>query len=519
MDLTKTAIGLEFGSTRIKAVLIDSCGGNLASGIHEWENKLVDNYWTYSLEEIRFGMQDCFRSLKKDFMEKYQQKLTTTGALGISGMMHGYLVFDKDGNLLVPFRTWRNVNAHQAAEKLTKLFDYPIPDRWSIAHLYQAILNGEEHVKRIAFETTLSGYVHFLLTGLKVIGIGDASGMFPIDPKTRNFDKDCLSKFDALLKEKHYGFTLEEIFPVVLTAGVKCSHLTKAGALLLDPTGEFQSGAVLPPPEGDAQTGMIATNSIRQKTGNVSAGTSIFGEVVLSKPLKKTYPEIDLVATPLGDMVAMVHANNGTSEINAWVNLFDEVLKTFHVKIDKNDLFTAMFRKSLEGERNASNLISINYISGESITHIKQGRPMIARKSDSKFDLANVMRSQIYSCFVTLMIGFDRLKKEGIEMDQMACHGGLFKTPTVGQKYLSSILKTPVIMRKTASEGGAWGMALLASFMNADLSLEDYLDKIIFKECEVRIEYPDEEIGKGFEEYLSQYKNVLKAEEVLSEDF
>ena len=518
MDLLKTAIGIEFGSTRIKAVMIDNEGHVLASGFHDWENKLLDGYWTYSIEDIKFGLQDCFKSLKDNFKETYKQALTTSGALGISAMMHGYMVFDKNDNILVPFRTWRNVNAQKAADELTKLFDYHIPARWSIAHLYQAILNNEEHVEKIAFQTTLEGYVHYLLTGKKVIGIGEASGMFPIDPLKKNFDRNCLFKFNKLLKEKGYTFTLEDIFPKVLLAGEESGELTKEGALLLDPTGEFKCGVKMCPPEGDAETGMIATNSIKQNTGNVSTGTSIFGEVVLNKPLKHAYPEIDLVATPMGDMVAMVHANNCTSEINAWVNLFNEVLTTFNVNVDKNDLFTTLFKKSLEGDKDASEITSFNYTSGESITHVDNGRPMMVRKSESKFTLANVMLSQIYSSFATMMIGFDSLYKEGVEIKEMAAHGGLLKTPGVAQKYLASALKTPVSTMKTAGEGGAWGIAILASFMNVNMSLEEYLDKVIFKDSEVITEYPDEEISKGFDAYMSQYKKALNAEQLLSED-
>ncbi len=517
MDLKKTAIGIEFGSTRIKAIMIDGEGKVLASGSHTWENQLLNGYWTYSLEAIQEGLQDCFSSLKGDFKKTYGQPLTTTGALGISAMMHGYMVFDKEDRILVPFRTWRNVTAQKAADELTERFDYHVPARWSIAHLYQAILDKEEHVKDIAFQTTLEGYVHYLLTGRKVIGVGEASGMFPFDPEKKGYDSRCLSLFDKLLKEKGYPFALEDIFPKVLLAGEEAGTLTKEGALFLDPTGEFEAGVKLCPPEGDAETGMIATNSIKRNTGNVSSGTSIFAEVVLEKKLEHAYPEIDLVATPLGDMVAMVHANNCTSEINAYVGLFDEVLKTFGTNVDQGELFVKLFKKSLEAEDDASGVLSFNYLSGESITKVDKGHPMMVRDAESHFSLANLMRSEIYSAFATMRLGFDIFEKENVKIKEIAGHGGLFKTPGVADRYLASALKTPVSISSNAGEGGAWGIAVLAALLNADMGLEDYLDKVIFKDSKVTVALPDPKIAEGFDRYMERYKKALKAEQLLGE--
>ena len=517
MDLAKTSIGIEFGSTRIKAVMIDKRGRVLSSGSHAWENELKDGYWTYSLEAIKEGLQDCFRSLKEDFKRTHGEILTTTGALGVSAMMHGYMAFDKEGNLLVPFRTWRNVTAQRAADELTKIFDYHIPARWSIAHLYQAILDKEPHVKSIAFQTTLEGYVHYLLTGQKVIGIGEASGMFPIDPIKKGFDSACLAKFDEILKDEGLPFTLEGIFPKVLLAGQDAGSLTEKGALFLDPTGEFKPGVKLCPPEGDAETGMIATNSIKKNTGNVSSGTSIFASIVLDKKLSKAYPEIDLVATPLGELVAMVHANNCTSEINAYMSLFDEVLRAFGKDVGQNELFVTLFKKSLEGADDAGKVIAFNYLSGESITKVDSGHPMLLRSADSTFSLANLMRSEIYSAFATLRIGFEIFEKEGIEIQEIAGHGGLFKTEGVAEKYLASALNCDVTISSNAGEGGAWGIAILAAYMNEDMPLEDYLDKAIFKDVKKRIAEPEPAIVKGFESYMDSYKKALKAEQLLSE--
>lgn len=518
MDLSKASIGIEFGSTRIKTLLITREGEVLSKASYEWENEFLDGYWTYSLEAIKAGLQGVFASLKEDFRSKYGFPLTHVGSLGISAMMHGYMVFDKEDHLLVPFRTWRNVSAQKAADILTDLFSYHIPARWSIAHLYQAILDKEPHVKDIAFQTTLEGYIHYLLTGRKVIGIGEASGMFPIDPLTKDYDQSCLASFDGLLKENGLPYSLRDIFPKPLLAGEKAGILTKEGALLLDPSGEFLSGVKLCPPEGDAETGMIATNSIKKNTGNVSSGTSIFASIVLDKKLKKAYPEIDLVTTPLGEMVAMVHANNCTSEINAYMGIFSELLSAFGKEVSQEELFTTLFKKSLEGEEDASKIISFNYLSGESITHVDVGHPLMVRNAESLFNLSNLMRSEIYSSFATLKLGFEILEKEGIKIKEIAGHGGLFKTPGVAELYLASALDTPLSIQENAGEGGAYGIAVLASFMNEDMGLEDYLDKVIFKGAKARVALPEAKVKEGFDVYMEQYKKVLKAEQLLSKE-
>ena len=516
-DLKRTSIGIELGSTRIKSVLIDEKAQILAQGNHAWENKFENNNWTYSLEDVVKGLQSCFSALKEDFKKQYKQVLSTTGSIGISAMMHGYLVFDKEGKLLTPFRTWRNVNAEQASSLLTDILDYHIPARWSIAHLYQAILNNEQHVKDIAFQTTLAGYVHYLLTGQKVVGVGEASGMFPTNPKTNDYEKERINIFDKILKEKGFGFNLEDIFPRVLVAGDNAGTLTEEGAMLLDPTGEFKPGVMFCPPEGDAETGMVATNAIKLGTGNISAGTSIFGMIVLKDNLKAVYPEIDLVATPLGDMVAMVHCNNCTSDINAWVNLFDETLKTFGKQVSKEDLYTKLFQLSLEADDDCGDVIAINYLSGESITKIENGRPLVVRTTESKFNLPNLMRSHLYSCYATLKLGIDILYKEGVKINKIAAHGGLFKTEGVAQKYLASILDSDVSVMKTAGEGGAWGMAILALFAQNKGDLQEFLDKTVFKSAEEIVEKPDKKIKEGFDKYLKNYVKVLEAESNLSE--
>ena len=517
MDLNNVYIGIEFGSTRIKGIAIDKLGKVLASGAHQWENELRDGFWTYSLDSIKSGLQSCFKALKDDFKAKQGIALTKAGAMGISAMMHGYLVFDKDDNLLVPFRTWRNVSAEKAGEELTKLFDYHIPARWSIAHLYQAILDNEPHVKGIAFMTTLEGYAHYLLTGKKVIGIGEASGMFPIAEDGSGFDRRRISIFDAILKERGYPFRLSDILPKTLVAGQEAGRLSLQGALLLDPSGEFSSGTRLCPPEGDAETGMIATNSIKPLTGNVSSGTSIFASIVLDKPLKKAYPEIDLVATPLGKMVAMVHVNNCTSDINAYMGLFSEVLSGFGADVPQETLFVSLFKKSLEAEDDASGIISYNYLSGEPLTGVKTGHPLLYRSASSSFTLPNFMRSLIYGSFASLALGFDILAKEGVKVKELSGHGGLFKTSGVASRYMSSALNVPLRIASNAGEGGAWGSAVLASYLDADMGLEEYLDSVIFKGQTSIVELPEEKMKEGFARYIAAYKKGLKAEKSLEE--
>ena len=431
----KVVLGIEFGSTRIKAVLIDGKHHPIASGSHEWENQLVDGVWTYSIDAIWNGLQDCYQDMKKDVQEKYGVKVTKLAAIGFSAMMHGYMAFDKDDKILVPFRTWRNAITEEASEKLTDLFRYNIPQRWSVAHLYQAILNGEEHVKDICFQTTLAGYIHWMLTGKKVLGVGDASGMFPIDIATGKFDAKMVSQFDEAIADKGYPWKLMDIFPEVLSAGEDAGTLTQEGAKLLDTDGDLEAGVPLCPPEGDAGTGMVATNSVARRTGNVSAGTSVFSMVVLEKELSKVYKELDLVTTPSGDLVAMVHCNNCTSDLNAWVNIFREFAESFGMDVDMNQLYGTLYKKAMEGDANGGNLLAYNYISGENITEMEEGRPLFVRTPNSKFNLANFMRVNLYSALASLKIGMDLLlKEEKVAVDKLLGHGGLFKTKGVGQQ-------------------------------------------------------------------------------------
>ena len=503
-----TALGIEFGSTRIKAILVDEKNTPIASGSHEWENRHDNGIWTYTLEDIRTGLQDCYAQLASDVRSKYGVPLTTVGALGISAMMHGYMVFDKDGKLLVPFRTWRNNTAAEAGDKLTELFNYHIPARWSIAHLYQAILNGETHVREIAFQTTLEGYVHWMLTGEKVIGIGEASGMFPIDPATRQYDSGMLAKFNNLVAGR-VPFRVEDILPKILVAGEDAGRLTPEGAKFLDPTGTLQSGVPLCPPEGDAGTGMVATNAIKKRTGNVSAGTSVFAMIVLEKELSKPYPEIDLVTTPVGDLVGMVHCNNCTSDINGWVNLFGEFAQLAGVEIPKWKLYDMLYFKSEEGDKDCGGLLAYNYVSNEHVTKVEKGRPLFARTAEGKFTLANFMRTHLYSAFGALKVGCDiMLKEEGVKLDRITGHGGLFKTERVGQSYLAAAINAPVTVMKTAGEGGAWGMAILANYLitkKEGESLERYLDERVFAGQEGVTIAPDPADVAGFEEFKKRY--------------
>ena len=436
-------------------------------------------------------------------------------ALGISAMMHGYLAFDKDGNLLVPFRTWRNTITEEAADKLTALFGFNIPQRWSIAHLYQAMLNKEPHVKDLHYVATLDAYVHWILTGNRVTGVGDASGMFPIDPKTCDYDESMLQKFDALAKEDGYTWNLRNLFPKVLKAGEKAGVLTKEGALRLDPDGDLEAGIPLCPPEGDAGTGMVATDSVRVRTGNVSAGTSCFGMIVLEKPLVNVYPEIDIVTTPSGDPVAMAHCNNCTSDLNAWVGIFDAFCEAMGIKADRNRLFSVLYNKALEGDPDCGGLLDYNYFSGEPITKMEEGRPLFARTPDAKFNLANFMRVHLYSSLSVLKIGMDLLlKNEGVKVENMLAHGGLFKTKGVGQKILAAALNTPVTVMTTAGEGGAWGIALLAQYMaeGDGKALDVWLDEEVFKDAEGETLQPDPDDVKGFDAYIARYQSAMAVE-------
>ena len=517
----KTALGIEFGSTRIKAVLIDESFKPIASGSYRWENQLIDGFWTYSLDDIWKGLRDCYKSLVADVKEKYGAELTRIGSIGFSAMMHGYMAFDEKGELLVPFRTWRNSTTGQAAEALTELFNYNIPQRWSISHLYQAILNGEEHVDQISYLTTLAGYIHWQLTGRKVLGIGDASGMFPINDKTHQYDETMVEKFGKLIEDKHYPWTLTGILPKILVAGESAGVLTEEGAKLLDESGKLQAGIPLCPPEGDAGTGMAATNSIGVRTGNVSAGTSVFAMVVLEDQLKAVYPEIDMVTTPVGSPVAMVHANNCTSEINAWVGLFREFAELFGMDISQNDLFEKLFKVAMEGDADCGDMMSYGYYSGENITDITEGRPLFVRKPTSRFSLANFMRLHLSSALGALKVGMDILiKKEHVAIDKIYGHGGYFTTKGVGQKLLAAAIDTPVSVMETAGEGGPWGMALLASYLTwkgEDETLQNYLEGKVFAENAGTSEEPDAKDIEGFEKFIENYKGAIAVEKTASE--
>ncbi len=514
IDWSKTALGIELGSTRIKMTLIDSCFKIVAESYSEWENQFENNLWTYSLLDIKNHLQEAYRLLKEDVHSKYKITLTTVGSIGVSAMMHGYMCFDENDNLLVPFRTWRNINASQAADELSKLFNFHIPARWSIAHLYQAILDKEEHVKNIKYFITLAGYIHYLLTGKKILGIGDASGMFPINPKTKSYDEVMLASFDELLKEHNLDFKVENLLPDILLAGQEAGRLTKEGALFLDPEGDLKEGVPLCPPEGDAGTGMVCTNSILPLTGNISAGTSIFGMIVLDKQMKNYYPEIDLVTTPVGDEVAMVHCNNCSSEINAWVNLFMDFAKLIGSDVTKNDIYTKLFIKSLFGEADCGKLLTYNYTSGENITNIVNGRPLLVRTPDANFTLANFVKAQIYSSFATLKYGFDKLfKNEKIKVNNFYASGGIFRTEGVAEKYLAAALNTPITLTEGANQGGSYGMAILASFLfEKKLSLADYLNSSIFKNLKVVTTKPDKDLVDGFNKFEDSYIDGLSIE-------
>ena len=512
----KTSLGIEFGSTRIKAVLIDAKGTPLASGSFEWENQYVDGIWTYSMDDVWKGLADCYQDLAADVKKQYDVEIEKIGSIGFSAMMHGYLAFDKDDNLLVPFRTWRNTITEEAAVALTKEFNYNIPQRWSISHLYQAILNKEEHVKDVAFFTTLAGYVHWKLTGEKVLGVGDASGMFPIDMKTGNYDSVMIEKFNALIEKEGFGWKLEDILPKVLTAGDAAGTLTEEGAKLLDVSGKLGSGIPLCPPEGDAGTGMTATNSVGVRTGNVSAGTSVFAMIVLEKELSKVYPEIDLVTTPDGALVGMVHCNNCTSDLNAWVNIFDEFATAIGAKVDKNTLFSVLYNKALEGDTDCGGLISYNYFSGEPVTGFDEGAPLFVRKAEDKFNLANFMRTHLYSSLAALKAGLDLMfKEEDVKVDTMFGHGGLFKTKGVGQRIAAAAMNSPVSVMETAGEGGAWGIALLASYMEnkeENENLQDFLNNKIFAGQSGSSMDPDPKDVEGFDAFMKRYMKGLAIE-------
>lgn len=510
-----TALGIEFGSTRIKAVLIGSGMTPIAAGSFEWENKLEEGIWTYSLEDIWKGLRVSYRKMATEVFEEYGENLTTIGSIGFSAMMHGYMTFDQQNELLVPFRTWRNSITEEAEKELTAAFQYNIPQRWSIAHLYQAILNQEEHVNQVQFFTTLAGYIHWQLTGQKVLGVGDASGMFPIDIETKNYDQQMITTFAELAKKKGFTQNLNTLLPKVLVAGEAAGTLTQEGAYLLDPTGTLQAGIPLCPPEGDAGTGMVATNSIRQKTGNVSAGTSAFAMIVLEEKMKAVHPEIDLVTTPLGDLVAMVHTNNCSSEINAWVSLFKEFSETLGLDVSSEKLYNTLFKKALEADPDCGGMLSYGYYSGENITGMNEGRPLFVRTPESKFNLANFMRLHLSSAFGAMRIGMEILKGEEIKIDKLVGHGGIFKTPEVGQRVLAAAMEAPVTVMETAGEGGAWGIALLAAFAanDAGMSLEDFLDKKVFAGSEGQTIDPSQEDLTGYAQFITRYQKGLAIEQ------
>ena len=513
----KAILGIEFGSTRIKAVLIDGENKPIAQGSHEWENQLVDGLWTYSTEAIWYGLQDCYADLRKNVLAEYDIEIEELAAIGISAMMHGYMAFNEQQNILVPFRTWRNTNTAKAAAELSELFVYNIPLRWSISHIYQAILDNEEHVADIDFLTTLAGYIHWQLTGNKVLGIGDASGMLPIDPETHNYSAAMVEKFNKLIAPKGFNWTLLDILPEVLNAGENAGFLTAEGANKLDISGHLKPGIPLCPPEGDAGTGMVATNAVKQRTGNVSAGTSSFSMIVLEKDLSKPYEMIDMVTTPDGSLVAMVHCNNCTSDLNAWVNLFKEYQQLLGIPVDMNEVFGKLYNNALTGDADCGGLIAYNCISGEPVTGLAEGRPMFVRSANDKFNLANFMRANLYASVGVLKIGNDILfNEEHVKVDRITGHGGLFKTKGVGQRVLAAAINSPISVMETAGEGGAWGIALLASYLvnnNNGSTLADWLESNVFAgNTGVEIAPTAEDVA-GFNKWIENYKRGLAIEQ------
>lgn len=505
MEFSNTVLGIELGSTRIKAVLLDARHHPIAAGSYEWENQLKNGIWTYSLDAARIGLQSCYASLAREVEARYQTKLETVGAIGISGMMHGYLPFGPDGSQLAEFRTWRNTMTGEAAQILSERFRFNIPQRWSVAHLYQGVLDGETHLDKLDYLTTLSGYIHWKLTGRRVLGVGDASGMFPIDSRTCGYDGKMVEAFDALIREKGYTWRLENILPKVLPAGAFAGRLTEAGARFLDPTGALKPGIPFVPPEGDAGTGMTATNAVRVNTGNVSAGTSDFAMLVVGREMGQ-YRQIDMVTTPAGVPVAMVHCNNCTSDINAWVGLFAQAAEKFGCPVEKGSLYTKLYQAALEGEPDCGGLLSYNYLSGEGITDLDEGRPVFARMPGSAMTLGNFMRAHLFSALATLRLGMDILtQKERVEITRVCGHGGFFKTPGVGQRFLSAAMNAPVTVLETAGEGGPYGMALLAAYgiwREAGESLEDYLDNKVFPCVSGRDPYGGEGRDRGLRRIL-----------------
>ncbi len=517
IETGKAILGIELGSTRIKAVLIDQENKPIAQGSHSWENQLVDGLWTYSLDAIWHGLQDCYADLRSNVQKQYGIEIESLAAMGVSAMMHGYMAFNEKAEILAPFRTWRNTNTGRAAAELSELFVYNIPLRWSISHLYQAILNDEPHVKDIHYLTTLAGYVHWQLTGEKVLGIGDASGMLPIDTSTKDYSAQMIEKFDKLIAPKGYGWKVKDILPKVLLAGADAGMLTTEGAKRLDVSGHLKAGIPVCPPEGDAGTGMVATNAVKQRTGNVSAGTSSFSMIVLEKELSKPYEMIDMVTTPDGSLVAMVHCNNCTSDLNAWVNIFKEYQELLGVPVNMDEIFGKLYNHALTGDTDCGGLISYNYISGEPVTGLEEGRPLFVRSANDKFNLANFMRAHLYASVGVLKIGNDILfNDEKIKVDRITGHGGLFKTKGVGQRVLAAAINSPISVMETAGEGGAWGIALLASYLvnNATgQTLADFLDKQVFADNTGIEIAPTAEDVAGFNAYIKNYKAGLPIEE------
>ncbi len=512
----KTSLGIEFGSTRIKAVLIDDTYRTIASGDYGWTSHLEHGLWSYTVEEIWKGLQTAYAEMAGDVEAAYGEKLTHIGHIGFSAMMHGYLAFDEAGELLVPFRTWQNTNTHEAHEKLSELFQYNIPERWSIAHLYQCVLDNEEHVSKVAFFTTLAGYVHWKLTGRKVLGVGDASGMFPIDPTTHTWEAEFIRQFNELPEVAAQPWKLEDLLPEPLVAGTPAGELTEEGAKLLDPTGTLQPGITLAPPEGDAGTGMMATNSVRKRTGNVSAGTSIFATVVLEGKLKALHPEVDLVTTPAGDLAGMSHANNFTSDLNAWVGLFGQFAEALGHPVDAGTLYGTLFRAAIadDVDANCGGLLNYPFRSGEFLAGLPEGRPLFARKPEARMSLGNFMRAQLFGAFSPVKIGMDVMTKdEHVQVDSLVGHGGIFTTPKVAQKILAAAFDTPIKVMATAAEGGAWGMAVLGDYLwHADEDLADYLDNRVFADAKSVTETPDEKDVEGFEDFFARFRAGLPIE-------
>lgn len=511
----RTVLGIELGSTRIKSVLTDLKTNVLAVGSFEWENQIEDGIWTYALDAVWDGLRASYQDLKNNVKDRYGADITKIGAIGLSAMQHGYMVFDGAGDQLVPFRTWRNTITKDASEELMELFHYPIPQRWSIAHLYQAVLNGEDHVPRIAFMTTLAGYVHWKLTGRKAVGLNEASGMFPIDLETRKFNRKMIGQFQEVIRDKGYPWKLEDLLPEIVEVGENAGELTEEGAGLLDSSGMLQPGIPFCPPEGDGGTGMVATNSIRPCTGNISSGTSVFAMLVLEKELSRVYPEIDQVVTPDGHLVAMVHCNNLTSDLNSWIGLFREFSEAAGLQIKREDIFRILYNKAMEGEPDGGGMLAYNYLSGEHITGLEEGRPMFIRTPESRFDLANFMKTNLYASLGTIKIGMDILASEKVKVEVIVGHGGFFKTKGTTQKIMADALEVPVKVMATAGEGGAWGIAVLASYMicrEPKETLADYLEQKVFRGAEGTVVQPDEKESRGFRLFMERFRAGLDIE-------